>query len=50
MFEDVSLQSPEHVGSQHVMQLLNLVLFGDVSKLFQETLQVTTQREEDAGK
>ena len=50
VFEDVRLQPPEHVGSQHVVQLLDLVLFGDVSKLFQEPLQVTTQREEVAGK
>ena len=40
MFEDVGLQPPQHVGAQHVVELLDLVLFGDVRKLLQETLQI----------
>lgn len=39
MFEDVGLQPPEHVGTQHIVQLLDLVFLGDVGKLFQEDLQ-----------
>lgn len=39
MLKDVSLKSPEHVWTQHVMQLLDLVLLGDVSKLLKEDLQ-----------
>ena len=40
MFEDVGLQPPQHVGAQHVVELLDLVLLGDVRKLLQETLQI----------
>ena len=40
MFEDVGLQPPQHVGPQHVVELLDLVLLGDVRKLLQEALQV----------
>lgn len=39
MFEDVSLQPPEHVRAQHVVQLLDLVLLGDVGEFLQEDLQ-----------
>lgn len=39
MFEDIGLQPPEHVRAKHVMQFLDLVLLGNVSKLFQEDLQ-----------
>lgn len=45
VFEHISLQPPEHVWAQHVMQLLDLVLLGDVSKLFQENLQVAAGKE-----
>lgn len=43
VLEDVGLQSPQHVRTQKVMELLNLVLFGDVRKLFQEAFEVTEQ-------
>ena len=46
VLEHVCLQSPQHVGSQHVMELLDLVLFSNVCKLLQETLQVTADRGE----
>ena len=45
VFEDISLQSPQHVGSQHVVELLDLVLFSDVCKLLQETLKVAADTE-----
>ena len=44
MFEDVGLQPPQHVGAQHVVELLDLVLLGDVRKLLQETLQIAAGR------
>ena len=40
MLEDVSFQPAQHVGPQQVMELLDLVLLGDVGKLLQEALQV----------
>lgn len=40
VLEDVGLQPPEHVWTQHVVQLLDLVLLSNVSKLLQEALQV----------
>ena len=43
MLEDVGLQPPEHVRAQHVVQLLDLVLLGDVSELLQEALQVAME-------
>lgn len=43
MFEDVGLQPPEHVRAQHVVQLLDLVLLGDVGKLLQEDLQFAAE-------
>lgn len=43
VLEDVSLQPPEHVRAQQVMELFNLVLLGDVGKLLQEALQVAVQ-------
>lgn len=43
VLEDVGLQSPQHVRPQKVVELLNLVLFGDVSKFFQEAFQVTEE-------
>lgn len=46
VFENISLQPPEHVWSQHVMQLLDLVLFGNVRKLLEKPLQVTAARKE----
>lgn len=45
VLEDVGLQPPQHVRPQKVVELLNLVLFGDVSKLFQEAFEVTEQTE-----
>lgn len=45
VLEDVSLQPPQHVRPQEVMELLNLVLFGDVSELFQEAFEITEQTE-----
>lgn len=38
MLEHIGLQPPQHVRAEHVMQLLDLVLLGNVSKLFQEDL------------
>lgn len=40
VLEDVGLQPPQHVRSQQVVELLDLVLLGDISKLLQETFQV----------
>lgn len=48
MFEDVGLQPPEHVRTQHVVQLLDLVLLRDVGELLQEDLQFTANRKDDA--
>ncbi len=45
MFEDVGLQPPEHVRTQHVVQLLDLVLLCNVGKLLQEDLQFTANRQ-----
>lgn len=39
VFEDISLQPPEHVRAKHVMKFFYLVLLSNVSKLFQEDLQ-----------
>lgn len=44
MFENISLQPPEHVWSQHVMELLDLVLFGNVCKLLQKSFQIAAER------
>ena len=44
VFEHVGLQPPQHVGAQHVVELLDLVLFGDVRELLQETLQIAAGR------
>lgn len=38
VLEHIGFQPPEHVRAKHVMQLLDLVLLGNVSKLFQEDL------------
>ena len=38
--QHVGLETPQHMGSQKVMQLLDLVLLGDVLKLIQEDLQI----------
>lgn len=43
MFENVGFQPPKHVWSQHVVELLDLVLLGNVCKLFQKPLQVAAQ-------
>lgn len=50
VLEDVSLQPPQHVRSQQVVELLDLVLLRDVSKLFQKALKITAERErQDEG-
>lgn len=46
VLEDVRLEPPQHVRSQQVVELLDLVLFGDISKLFKEAFKVTTKGEE----
>lgn len=43
VLEHVSFESPEHVWSQHVVKLFDLVLLGNVSKLLQETLKITAE-------
>lgn len=43
MFEYISLQPPEHVWSQHVMELLDLVLFGNVCKFLKKSFQVAAE-------
>lgn len=43
VFEDVGLQSSQHVRPQQIVELFDLVLFGDVSKLFQKALQITAE-------
>lgn len=47
VLEDVSLQPSQHVRPQQIVELLDLVLLGNVSKLFQETLKITAERERD---
>lgn len=41
ILEDISFQPPEHVRSQQVVELFDLILFRDISKLLQEAFQVT---------
>lgn len=41
VLEHVRFQPPQHVRTKKVMELLDLVLFRDISKLFQEAFQVT---------
>lgn len=43
MFEYISLQPPEHVWSQHVVELLDLVLFGNVCKFLKKSFQVAAE-------
>lgn len=43
VLEHVCLESPEHVRSQHVVKLLDLVLLGDVGELLQETFKITAE-------
>lgn len=50
VFEDVGLQSPEHVWTQHVVQLLDLIFFCNVCKLLQEDLQLAANREADTDR
>lgn len=40
VLEHISFESSEHVWSQHVMEFLYLVFFSNISKFFQEALQV----------
>lgn len=44
VLEDIGLQPSQHVRSQQVVELLDLVFLGNVSKLFQESLEVTAHR------
>lgn len=46
VLKHIGLQPPEHVRSQKVMKFLDLVLLGDVCKLFQEALQVAVDAED----
>lgn len=43
VLEDIRLEPPQHVGTQQVMELFDLVLLGDVCKLLQESFQVTAK-------
>jgi len=43
VLEDVRLEPPQHVGTQQIVELFDLVLLGDVCKLLQEPLQVTVK-------
>lgn len=43
VLEDISFQPSEHVRAKQVMELLDLVLLRDISKLLQEAFQVTEQ-------
>lgn len=43
VLEHVCFESPEHVRSQHVVKLLDLVLLGDVGELLQETFKITAE-------
>lgn len=47
ILEHISLEPPQHVRPQQVVQLLDLVFLGDVSKLLQETLQVAATKNWD---
>lgn len=47
VLEHVSLEPPQHVRPQQVVQLLDLVFFGDVCKLLQEALQVAARESGD---
>ena len=44
VLEHISLEPPQHVRPQQVVQLLDLVFLGDVSKLLQEALQVAARK------
>lgn len=46
ILEDISFQPPEHVRSQQVVELFDLILFRDISKLLQEAFQVTAGHNE----
>lgn len=46
VLKDISLEPPQHMWPQQIMQFLNLVFFGYVSKLLQEALQVTSSQKE----
>lgn len=41
VLEDISFQPSEHVRAEQVVELLDLVLLRDISKLLQEAFQVT---------
>lgn len=43
VLEDIGLQPPQHVRPQQVVELLDLVLLRDVSKLFQKALKITAE-------
>lgn len=43
VLEHISLKPPQHVRAQHVVQLFNLVLLGNVRKLLQEAFQIASE-------
>lgn len=49
MLEDVGLQPSEHVRTQHVVQLLDLVFFCDIGELLQENLQFAADKKIQKG-
>lgn len=44
ILEHVSLQSSQHVRTQHVMKFLNLIFLGNIGKFLQEALQVAIEK------
>lgn len=44
VLKDVGFQPPQHVRTQHVVELLDLILLSDVGKLLQEAFQVAAGR------
>lgn len=47
VLEHVCFESPEHVRSQHVVKLFDLVLLGNIGKLLQETFKITAVRDKE---
>lgn len=45
VLEDVGLQPPQHVRPQQVVELLDLVLLGDVGEFLQEAFEVAVRRD-----
>lgn len=46
VLKDISLEPPQHMWPQQIMQFFNLVFFGYVCKLLQEALQVASSQKE----